>query len=74
MSQKAVELLIGRLITDDQFRQMASSSLSDACFEAGLELTPMEMDLLSRMELSCFANLSSCIDPGLCRAGHSLGN
>ena len=74
MSQKAVELLIGRLITVDQFRQMASTSLSDACFKNGLELTSMEIDLLSRMEIKSFAELSCCIDPGLRRAGRSVGN
>lgn len=74
MSQKAVELFIGRLITDDQFRQMATTSLSEACFKVGLELTPMEIALISRMEIKSFADLSLCIDPGLRRAGCSVGN
>ncbi len=74
MSQKAVELVIGRLITDDQFRQMACASLTDACFKVGLELTAMEIALLSRMEIKSFADLSRSIDPGLRRAGCSVGN
>ena len=74
MSQKAVELLIGRLVTDDQFRHKASISFSEACFEVGLELTPMEIALLSRMEIKSFADLSRCVDPGLRRAGRSIGN
>jgi hypothetical protein len=73
MSQKAVESFIGRLVTDDQFRQMASNSLSDACAAIGLELTPTEMNFLSRMKISRIADLCRCIDPGLCRAGNSMG-
>jgi len=71
MSQRAVERLIGRLITDDQFRRKACSSLSAACCEVGLELTPGEMALLSRMEFTCFTDLSRRLDPGLRRTGSS---
>ena len=73
MSQRAVERFIGRLVTDDQFRRKASRSLSEACYEVGLELTAGEIDLLSRMEFGCFADLSSSLDPGLRRTGCSLG-
>jgi hypothetical protein len=73
MSQRAVERLIGRLITDDQFRRKAGISLSAACCEVGLELTPGEMELLSHLELACFADLSRDLDPGLRRTGNSPG-
>ncbi len=73
MSQRAVERFIGRLITDDQFRVKASRSLSAACCEVGLDLTPGEMKLLSRMEFGCLQHFSRCIDPGLRRTGGNLG-
>jgi len=73
MSQRAVEWLLGRLITDDQFRQKARISLSVACHEVGLELTPLEMDLLSQIEINSFTALSRCLDPGLLRTGYNLG-
>lgn len=73
MSQRAVEHLIGRLITDDQFRRKASTSLAVACCEVGLELTPGEMVLLSHLELGCFSDLSRSLDPGLRRTGSRLG-
>lgn len=73
MSQRAVEHCIGRLITDNQFRRLARASLSQACQQLGLELTPLEMDLLSRLDLNSFSRLSCNLDPGLQRTGSHLG-
>lgn len=73
MSQRAVEHCIGRLITDDQFRRLAGTSLAQACVQAGLELTPVEIELLSLLNLDAFAQMSRCLDPGLHRTGNHLG-
>jgi len=73
MSQRAVEHCIGRLITDTQFRRLAITSLPQACQQLGLELTPLEMDLLSRLDLHSFSRLSCNLDPGLQRTGSHLG-
>jgi PAS domain-containing protein len=47
MSQDAVERLLGRLITDEHFRQMAVDSLFMACQQTGFLLSSTEMELLS---------------------------
>ena len=73
MSQRAVEHCIGRLITDNQFRRLAITSLPQACQQLGLELTPLEMDLLSRLDLNSISRLSCNLDPGLQRTGSHLG-
>ncbi len=51
MSQKAVEQLIGRLITDARFRERAGRELDVACFEEGYDLTDMERRIVSSMDM-----------------------
>jgi len=68
MSQDAVERLLGRLITDEHFRQMAEDSLFMACQQTGFLLSSMEMELLSGLDIGWFAESSRRIDQGLCRA------
>ena len=69
MSQDAVERLLGRLITDEHFRQMATDSLFMACQQTGFLLSSTEMELLSGLDIARFAESSRHIDNGLCRAG-----
>jgi hypothetical protein len=69
MSQRAVEHCIGRLLTDTQFRRLARTSLAQACQQLGLELTVLELDLLSRLDFDSFSRLSCKLDPGLQRTG-----
>lgn len=69
MSQDAVERLLGRLITDEHFRQMAVDSLFMACQQTGFLLSSTEMELLSGLDIGWFAESSRHIDHGLCRAG-----
>ena len=72
MAQRAVEYCLGRLITDGQFRSMATDSLSEACRQLGLDLTDMELDLLRQIDLSSLAEIACSLDPGLLRTGTSL--
>jgi hypothetical protein len=69
MSQDAVERLLGRLITDEHFRQMAVDSLFMACQQTGFLLSSTEMKLLSDLDIDRFAESSRHIDHGLCRVG-----
>lgn len=55
MSQKAVEQLIGRLITDSCFRAKAARSLEIACFEEGYELTETERRIVAALDLDRLA-------------------
>jgi len=73
MSQRAVEHCIGRLITDTQFRRQARASFPQACRQLGLELTLLELDLLSRLDLNALSRFSCNLDPGLQRTGSQLG-
>jgi hypothetical protein len=68
MSQESVERVLGRLITDERFRRAAINSIELACLQEGYSLTMAEMRLISRLELSCFTDLSARLDAGLCRA------
>ena len=73
MSQEAVERVLGRLITDRQFRRHAADSLESACLNEGYCLTAAELRLLSSLKLPWFAELGDRLDAGLCRAGISGG-
>ena len=68
MSQEVVERILGRLITDTNFRRLAAESLEIACRQIGYILTPTELRLLSRFKLNSSAALAAELDPGLCRA------
>jgi len=69
MSQRAVELCIGRLITDAQFCHLASTSLLHACRQFGFELTSTEIELLGQLDFSSLADVSRHLNPGLQRSG-----
>jgi hypothetical protein len=69
MSQTAVEQVLGRMITDERFRRLATKSLETACLQEGYQLFPAELRLLSGLDLQCVTELAGRLDPGLCRAG-----
>lgn len=74
MSQEAVESVLGRLITDERFRQLAADSLELACRQEGYRLTSEELGLLSDFELGAIAELAGRLNPGLCRANPRFPN
>lgn len=71
MSQEAVERVLGRLITDEGFRRLASYSLEAASLQEGYRLSPVELQLLSALELQSIAQIAERLNPGLCRVGSS---
>ena len=72
MSQEVVEQILGRLITDTNFRRLAAESLEMACRQSGYLLTPTELQLLSRSKLNSIAELGAELDPGLRRAASTF--
>lgn len=74
MSQESVERVLGRMITDEQFRRLANNSLDVACLQEGYLLTPTEVRLLSSLEFQHVTELAGHLNPGLCRAGVNLTN
>lgn len=62
MSQKGVEGVLGRLLTDNGFRQIAQSSLSAACRDAGYDLTDEELLAIRREDLIRIELISERLD------------
>ncbi|MBM9614913.1 hypothetical protein JWJ90_11530 [Desulfobulbus rhabdoformis] len=69
MSQQGVEYCLGRLLTDEQFRRLASRSLPEACYQLGIELTGLELELLAQLDEELLLKISSHLDRGLIRTG-----
>ena len=68
MAQRIVEMLIGRLITDEQFREdflRDAPRVLHALFERGLELSRTEMAALINTDPSIWARTADAIDPRL---------
>ena len=68
MSQEAVERVLGRMITDKQFRQRASESLEMVIQMEGYPLTPTEVRLLNDISEWNFNEIASWLTPELRRA------
>lgn len=68
MSQGAVEQVLGRLITDPQFRRLAADSMEAACLREGYRLLPQERQLLCELDLNSLEELAVRLDLGLRRA------
>jgi hypothetical protein len=69
MSQESVESFLGRLLTDDSFRERAVTAFQQLCFEEGYRFTEEEAAIILQMELSLFAEWALEIDPRIRRAG-----
>ncbi len=71
MSQRNVEVLIGRLVTDEAFRAMflrdPAATLTQFV-EWGYDLTPPEIAALQATDPSLWARTAEQIDPRLQRA------
>jgi hypothetical protein len=75
MSQRSVERVIGRLVTDEQFRRRFETNPVQALQEAaatGTELTDVEMRALAGLDARVVSRFADAIDPRLqkicCRA------
>jgi hypothetical protein len=71
VSQRSVEILIGRLVTDEAFRAMfirdPAASLTQFT-EAGHELTPLEISAIRSTHPSVWTAVAERIDPRLQKA------
>ena len=71
MAQRSIEILIGRLVTDEAFR---SAFRADAVatltgfVESGYDLTALEIAALRRTPLDVWARAAEHIDPRLQKA------
>ena len=74
MSQRNVELVVGKLATDEDFRRRFAASPEAALVEAaaaGLELTPVEQRALLELEISACERFAACLDPRILKIGRS---
>lgn len=70
MSQKIVQMIVGRLLTDEDFRLGFLGNPLEALSELidqGFELTPGEVDALVRTDRTLWADAAARIDPDLQR-------
>ncbi len=62
MSQPAVERILGKLATDEAFRDRFFEDPAVVSFSAGLTLTRAELDALSRVPKKVLAQFSTWLD------------
>lgn len=67
MSQRIVERAVGKLVTDEGFRDTFFRDPKAASLQAGLELSPEELDALSRIPRAALAALCARLDDRICR-------
>jgi hypothetical protein len=71
MSQKNVEILLGKILTDGSFREeffpVASSSF-ELVESRGLELTAVEKQALALLSRRSFEHLARSLDSRICRS------
>lgn len=68
MSQRSVEQVIGKLVTDEDFRRRFDQSREATLAEVvahGLELNAIEQCALRSLDVTACARLAGCLDPRL---------
>lgn len=65
MSQKSVEILLGKLVTDEEMRHRFRADPVGALRQAGLELTPVETEALRSVDPKALDRLARSLDPRL---------
>jgi len=68
MSQLAVERVLGRLVTDTDFRTEFFGEPASVCRDHGLELTPIELAALLHVDERALHMLAAHLDPKIVRA------
>ena len=66
MSQRGVERLIGRLVTDEEFRRRFAEDPALALMEAvgcSVELTNLEVQALASIDRALLERLAEALDP-----------
>jgi hypothetical protein len=71
MSQKGVEGLLGRLITDGEFRKRFYQEPAASCMKEKLEITTRELEALITLEETAVEQFARRLDPKIVRAAIS---
>lgn len=67
MSQRDVERTLGRLLTDQGFREDFFLDPARACLMLGIQLAPHELEALLRVPRPALASLGARLDDRICR-------
>ena len=67
MTQDSVERTLGKLLTDEAFRDRFFAGPAEACREAGLSLSPVELEALQRLSRDELARFGDEVDPRISR-------
>jgi len=67
MSQRDVERTLGRLLTDEDFRDEFFLEPGRACLPLGIQLVPHEVEALLRVPRPMLATLGAQLDDRICR-------
>jgi len=67
MSQQAVERTLGKLLTDESFRERFLTAPRVAALQAGLRLSDIELTALSGLSRAALCSFSASLDPRICR-------
>ena len=76
MSQRTIERVVGRLVTDEEFRlefSRAPRRTLTNLAELGWELTGVEIDALLRTDLRLWSDTAARVDPRLQRCSLKTG-
>ncbi len=76
MAHRSIEILIGRLITDEAFRSAFSRNAAKTLtgfMEAGYDLTPVEVTALMSTRADLWARVAEQVDPRLQKAAFGGG-
>jgi len=68
MSQRSVEMVIGRLATDEDFRRRFEAgrpAILQELIAGGLQLTPVEQRALLDLDFGACKRFARCLDPRL---------
>jgi hypothetical protein len=69
MSQRAVEGILGRLITDSEFRRGFYADPAATCLHESLDLTTRELEALMALDQSRLQTFARVLDARIIRAG-----
>jgi len=67
MSQRDVERALGRMLTDEGFKQDFFRDPARTCLLLGIQLEPQEVEALLRVPCAGLASLGARLDDRICR-------
>jgi hypothetical protein len=73
VSQQGVERTLGKLLTDPAFRERFFAEPGLACWEAGLQLTAVELEALSAISRAGLLHVAGQLDSAFAGLPRTLG-